>query len=106
MSLGFNKIKRPSLDLKGIETQPIEVSPAQEQQVIQVAERLGFISRENGNESKGGGVVRHKKREIQRNIYIKGPASVIDQFIEYTNRNGFDAYWQALAKLLDSSKKD
>jgi hypothetical protein len=113
MSLGFDKVKkqRPALDIKGIQSMPpVNVSPDDDAKVIKGAEQLGFKSREANPEPKteedaskqGRGVIRQRSREPQREVFIKGPSSVIDRFVEYTNRSGYKSYWQALEALLSN----
>jgi hypothetical protein len=65
-------------------------------------EQLDFSSREPDSPTKEQGRVERKRQQTpMRSIYIKGPESVLERFIDYTNRLGVDAYWQALEKLLN-----
>ena len=106
-NFGFDKVHKPAneerkLDLSGINMTPPATSGRKGKKALAKGEQLGFSSREPDRPTKGQGRVERKRQLTpMRSIYIKGPESVLDRFIDYTNRLGVDAYWQALEKLLN-----
>lgn len=129
MSYGFDKAKRPAvspapptpeprkLDLAGLVTAPApEVSPQQERAAIAAGERLGFGSREPGVLSQpvaaaieepapARGISRARPSTPMKSLLIKGPVTVLDRFIAYTNESQARSYWEALDQLLKSEGK-
>jgi hypothetical protein len=109
-NFGFDKVNKPAneerkLDLSGIHMTAPVPPVEKEKKAVAKGEQLGFSSREPDRPTRGQGRVERKRQQTpMRSIYIKGPESVLDRFIAYTNQLGVDAYWQALEKLLNEKQ--
>jgi hypothetical protein len=105
-NFGFDKVHKPAneerkLDLSGINMTPPVPPVEKEKKQSQKASSSVFPAVSRTGRQKGRRVERKRQQTPTRSIYIKGPEFVLDRFIDYTNRLGVDAYWQALEKLLN-----
>lgn len=121
-TFGFGSKRR--IDLSDIPTSPPEVTPEREAAALERGEALGFVAREplapvkvegegaqapaDTSASSGERVVRQrtKRSASARNILIRGPEDVLDEFVRFVNDQGFGSYWEGLRYLMDNQKAD
>lgn len=111
-TLGFDDIKKPKgLDFSGIPDSPPPLSPEREEAAVRAGEAMGFVEREPAFQNRNGETLepirqgrvrrmRPKRRKDTAQIFIKGPADVVDDFIAFVNESGYSAYWEGLRDLL------
>lgn len=75
--------------------------------VDQVAERVGFPSREATARPEPDQPLRRKGRKIRAKgqVNIQGPKEVLAQFIQYCEDNDL-AYWEAIEKMLAENRQN
>jgi hypothetical protein len=86
----------------GIPKGAIKLDDAQAERAGRAGEALGFRSREPASTplDKSPPSGRRQKGAIpSKSVFIKGPESLIDWFITYTDSGEFRSYWEALADL-------
>lgn len=121
-TFGFQSKRR--IDLSDIPTSPPEVTPEREAAALERGEKLGFVAREPAAPTQGEGegarapVVasapsgervtrqRTKRSASVRNILIRGPEDVLDEFVRFVNEQRFGSYWEGLRHLMDNQKAD
>jgi hypothetical protein len=96
---GFDKSKAPAaastkaLDVSGLPSDPIVPSVSEERDAIARGEKLGFVDRGQGR----GAARRRPPPPPTQNLFIKGPADIVDWLVSYTSEQGHSAYWKSIA---------
>ncbi|MBY0307042.1 MAG: hypothetical protein K2W86_18075 [Sphingomonas sp.] len=91
-------------ELERLPRGPVPLDADREADALRRGEGLGFVNREPSSDTEANvgpdGPVRRRRGAVPtKSIFIKGPKPIIDWFIEFSNRGGYDAYWEALRAL-------
>ncbi len=89
------------LDLTGLDRVRVDVDPQREADAVARGAAMGFVDRAERDERAAEERPVRRRRETvkQGNLFIKGPQSTLDWFVDFTNQGGHRSYWEALEQL-------
>lgn len=103
---GFGKKAEPNeppetvVDFSGLPRRAVQVDPEREALALQRGAALGYVDRGDERAGEGAGPVRRARPKVeQSNLFIKGPKTTLDWFVNLSNERGHKAYWQTLEEL-------